>query len=140
MRDSTVSQSSSQIETKMNTPSINWFVTLSAALTLGFAGSLTAQEPDEDEIFELSPFTIDASEDTGYTATATLAGTRVRTNLKDLGAAISVYTEEFMNDTAATDAASLLSYTSNIEVGRLPRKLFRSGTRPEQRWPFHAEG
>lgn len=72
---------------------------------------------DEEEVFELSPFTVDASEDTGYTATATLAGTRVRTDLKDLGAAISVYTEEFMNDTAATDAATLLSYTSNAEVG-----------------------
>jgi outer membrane receptor protein involved in Fe transport len=76
-----------------------------------------AQEADDEEVFELSPFTVDASEDTGYTATATLAGTRVRTDLKDLGAAISVYTAEFMDDTGATDAATLLSYTSNTEVG-----------------------
>ncbi len=113
----------------MKTPTIIWIVTLSTALTLGFAGSLTAQDAEEDEIFELSPFTIDASEDTGYTATATLAGTRVRTNLKDLGAAISVYTEEFMNDTAATDAASLLSYTSNTEVGGFQGNF--SGAEPD---------
>ena len=101
----------------MKATTINLFATFTAALTFGVAGTLMAQEVDDDEIFELSPFTIDASEDTGYTATATLAGIRVRTNLKDLGAAISVYTEEFMNDTAATDAATLLSYTSNTEVG-----------------------
>ena len=88
---------------------------LLAALAL--AGGQMANAQEDEEIIELSPFTVDASEDTGYTATSTLAGTRVRTDLKDLGAAISVYTEEFMDDTGATDAATLLSYTSNTETG-----------------------
>lgn len=79
---------------------------------------LSAQQDSEDEnIFNLSPFTIDATEDTGYSATSTLAGTRIRTDLKDLGSAISVYTKEFMEDTGATDAGTLLSYTTNAEVG-----------------------
>ena len=88
---------------------------LLAAMAL--TGGQVANAQEDEEIFDLSPFTVDATEDTGYTATSTLAGTRVRTDLKDLGAAISVYTEEFMQDTAATDAATLLSYTSNTEVG-----------------------
>lgn len=76
-----------------------------------------AQEEREQPIFDLSPFTIDASEDTGYTATSTLAGTRIRTDLKDLGSAISVVTTELMGDISATDASTLLSYTANTEVG-----------------------
>jgi outer membrane receptor protein involved in Fe transport len=87
------------------------------ALAVATAPNLSAQDEVDDEVYELSPFQVDASQDTGYTATSTLAGTRVRTNLKDLGAAISVYTTEFLEDTGATDAATLLSYTSNAEVG-----------------------
>jgi outer membrane receptor protein involved in Fe transport len=88
-----------------------------ATVTLAIAPSSAIAQEDDEEVYDLSPFTVDATEDSGYVATATLAGTRVRTDLKDLGAAISVYTQEFMEDTAATDAATLLSYTSNTEVG-----------------------
>lgn len=87
-------------------------------LVYSIVSTVHAQENQDDEnIFELSPFTIDASEDTGYTATSTLAGTRIRTDLKDLGAAISVVTSEFMEDVGATDAGTLLSYMTNMEVG-----------------------
>lgn len=74
-------------------------------------------ESNVDPVIEMSPFTINASDDTGYQATSTLAGTRIRTELKDLGAAISVITADFLEDTGATDGASLLSYTTNTEVG-----------------------
>ena len=89
---------------------------------LAIAGFLTtglllqAQE-DDDEIFELSPFAVDAAEDAGYRATTTLAGSRVRSNIGDLGASISVITEEFMKDTGATDGESLLAFVGNMEVG-----------------------
>ena len=49
---------------------------------LALAGFLTtgllvqAQEDDEDEIFELSPFAVDASDDVCYRSTTTLAGSR----------------------------------------------------------------
>ena len=74
------------------------------------------REKSEDVIL-LSPFTIGATRDVGYIATSTLAGTRIRTDLKDLGSAISVVTKEFLRDTAATNAGTLLSYTTNTEVG-----------------------
>lgn len=77
-----------------------------------------AQDEDsEKEVFELSPFTVDGSDDQGYRATSTLAGTRIRTDLKDVGSSISVYTEEFLQDIGATDNASLLTYTTATEVG-----------------------
>lgn len=73
-------------------------------------------EFDED-VFELSPFTIETDEDDGYQATATLAGTRVRTDLKDIASSISVVTKAFLDDTGATSNESLLQYTTNTEVG-----------------------
>lgn len=82
-----------------------------------FATSGYAQDTDDDDVFELSPFTVDASEDTGYIATSTLAGTRLRSDLKDLGSAISVVTKEFMDDIGAVDNETLLSYTTGTEVG-----------------------
>ena len=77
----------------------------------------TAQNEDDEDLYTLSPFTIDESETVGYLATSTLAGTRIKTDLKDLGASISVVTEEFMNDVGATDAGTLLSYIGGAEVG-----------------------
>ncbi|HEY8994384.1 MAG TPA: TonB-dependent receptor plug domain-containing protein [Lacunisphaera sp.] len=70
----------------------------------------------DEEVYQLSPFEVKAEEETGYTATDTLAGTRIRTDLKDVGAAISVITKEFMKDIGATDNGTLLQYTTNAEV------------------------
>ena len=70
----------------------------------------------DEETVELSPFEVTATQDTGYQATETLAGTRIRTQLKDVGAALSVYTKEFMKDIGATDNTTLLQYTTNAEV------------------------
>lgn len=90
---------------------------------LALAGLLTtglfvqAQDDDDEEVFELSPFAVDAADDIGYRATTTLAGSRVRSNIGDLGASIAVITEEFMEDTGATDGESLLQFVGNMEVG-----------------------
>ena len=102
-----------------NTKKNNWLKTLAAALALGIAsGNADLRAQDDDEtVYTLSPFTVDESDTVGYAATSTLAGTRIKTDLKDLGASISVVTEEFMDDVAATDAQTLLSYLGNVEVG-----------------------
>jgi outer membrane receptor protein involved in Fe transport len=95
------------------------------ALTLLFIASwpLVAQvapdaasEDAEEEVIVLSPFEVSATRDTGYQATETLAGTRIRTNLRDVASAISVVTEEFLRDIGATDSATLLQYTPSAEV------------------------
>ena len=45
---------------------------------MALTGGQVAYAQEDDDIYDLSPFTVDASEDTGYTATATLAGTGQR--------------------------------------------------------------
>ncbi len=72
---------------------------------------------EEDDIATLSPFEIEAGTDVGYQATSTLAGTRIRTELNDVGSAIQVVTPEFLEDTGAVNNESLLVYTTNTEVG-----------------------
>ncbi|HKJ91023.1 MAG TPA: hypothetical protein VJ960_07815, partial [Oceanipulchritudo sp.] len=93
---------------------------------VGIIGATTpnaalAQEQDTDEqqeeIFELSPFLVSGSEDQGYYATQSLAGTRLKSNIRDVGASISIITEEFMEDTASVDASELLIYTAGTETG-----------------------
>ncbi len=70
-----------------------------------------------DPALVLSPFEVRGEEDSGYQATSTLAGTRLRSELKDIAASISVVTKDFMTDINATDMTSLLTYTLGTEVG-----------------------
>ncbi|HPG18881.1 MAG TPA: MG2 domain-containing protein, partial [Opitutaceae bacterium] len=69
----------------------------------------------EDEI-ELSPFCVSDNAG-GYAASATLAGTRIRTDLKDIGSAISVVTGQLLADMGSKNAEELLAYTTGTEVG-----------------------
>ncbi len=72
--------------------------------------------PEQDTPVVLSPFTVSSERDRGYQAADTLAGTRIRTDLADIGSAISVVTKEFMDDLGATSNETLLAYTVNTEV------------------------
>ncbi|MCF3648198.1 TonB-dependent receptor plug domain-containing protein [Synoicihabitans lomoniglobus] len=96
---------------------------LIAGFALAGACTISAQSTtrsgDENETSDtvvLSPFEVTASAENGYLATETLAGTRIRTELRDVGSAISVITKEFMKDIGATDNSTLLQYTTNAEV------------------------
>lgn len=107
----------------MNPPNRNWFRSLATAIVVGAGGAAGAQEveqiQDQEEVIELSPFTVSADESQGYQATSTLAGTRIKTDIRDLGAAISVVTQEFMEDTGATTLEDLFQYTTSTEIGGL---------------------
>lgn len=81
-----------------------------------------------DETVKLTPFVVEESEDRGYAATSTLAGTRLRTDLRDVGAAISVVTSQFMLDTASTNLRDLLIYTTNTEFGGFEGNFSGVGT------------
>ncbi|MDA1277178.1 MAG: hypothetical protein O2960_24470 [Verrucomicrobia bacterium] len=74
----------------------------------------TAPESSETPI-TLSPFIV-LGDDQGYVASTTLAGTRLRTELSDIGTAVTVLTKEFLDDLGATDNQSALSYATNTEV------------------------
>ncbi len=97
---------------------------LYCALTLGLAAqqvSPVATNPAPSatpgDIVELSPFVVSESDAAGYSANSTLAGTRINTALRDVGASISIITAEFLSDTASTNIGELLSLTTSTEVG-----------------------
>lgn len=90
-------------------------------LLLGFA--LTAPvvllgqnaTTDDEEVFELSPFTVDATADSGYVASQTLAGTRLATNLRDAPSPVTVLTMDYLEDIDATDINEALSFIPSAD-------------------------
>ena len=66
---------------------------------------------------ELSPFLVEESTDQGYYASQTLAGGRLKQDIKDLGTSIQVVTKEFMDDLGVTGVEELFQYTTGTEVG-----------------------
>ncbi len=89
-----------------------------ASLTCVGLGSsmLFAQEAATDEVFELSPFVVDGSEDEGYVTNQSLSGSRFSQNLDDIPANISVITAEMMEDLGAYDIQDAMGWSVNSEV------------------------
>ncbi|MBD5780039.1 TonB-dependent receptor plug domain-containing protein [Pelagicoccus sp. NFK12] len=87
---------------------------LVAVLAGGYA---YAQDSDsEEEVFELSPFEVSSSDDVGYRANSTLAGSRLNTELKDVAASVSVLTSEFLDDVGASDIETAFAYVAGVET------------------------
>ena len=118
---------------------------LGTALLLALAVPLLAQPtppaspapsaPDTEEAVKLNPFVVSEDDNVGYAATSTLAGTRINTALRDVGAAISIVTPEFLRDTAATNLGELLSLTTATEIGGVSGNFAggaTAGGRPDQ--------
>lgn len=101
---------------------------LAVAVLTGAPSAALAQE-DEEAVYDLSPFTVDSGDSEGYAATSTLAGTRLKTNLRDIASTISVVTKDFLVDTDSTDLKELLIYTANTEVTGPIGNLANEGTR-----------
>jgi outer membrane receptor protein involved in Fe transport len=108
-----------QIPCSLRKVSLLILALLATSVTAQIAPSRSTGLPDRaaDEPVKLTPFVVEESEDRGYAATSTLAGTRLRTDLRDVGAAISVVTSQFMADTASTNVRDILIYTTNTEAG-----------------------
>ncbi|HEY3757098.1 MAG TPA: TonB-dependent receptor plug domain-containing protein [Opitutaceae bacterium] len=79
----------------------------------------TSNNSAEEQAILLNPFVVSSSDDQGYRATSTLAGTRVRTDLNDLASSISVVTGKELQDLGATGNEDLLVYTPSTEVAGL---------------------
>ena len=89
--------------------------TLLALVTGLFTASTTvdAQQtppPPKTETVTLSPFEVSTNQDVGYSGQDTLSGSRLRTNLRDVAAAISPMTAEFLRDIAATNIENAIEY------------------------------
>ena len=76
----------------------------------------TADAQTAGERIAMSPFVVSSDKDTGYQATTTLAGTRLNTPVKDLGASISIYTKDFLTDLGVTNSADLLVFATGMEA------------------------
>lgn len=96
------------------------FLLVAGAGRLGAQSVAPASNPTtaaaDEKAVVLSPFEVSAVKDQGYQAAETLAGTRIRTDLKDVGSAITVVTKQFMKDFGATDNLTLLQFTPYAEV------------------------
>ncbi len=66
---------------------------VSSDSTLPVPSRTRFEEPASEEVFILSPFVAEADEDAGYRATSTLAGSRLRTELKDVASSGYLATE-----------------------------------------------
>lgn len=76
-----------------------------------------APEPEKkEEVVVLTPFVVEGEELEGYQANSSLAGTRIRTDLKDIASAVTVITKQFLANTAVTGNQDLLIYTPSTEV------------------------
>ena len=76
-----------------------------------------ATEKEKEDVLVLSPFEVSAtSNSNAYTADSTLAGNRLRTQLRDIGSSVTVVTSQFLLDTGATDNSSLLQRLGGTEV------------------------
>ena len=69
----------------------------------------------DEDVYELSPFVVDASGDIGYYAANTLAGSRLNTKISDLASSITVINLEQMEDTASVDINDVFRYEANTE-------------------------
>lgn len=72
---------------------------------------VSAQEAET--VFQLSPFEVNASNDRGYTATSSLAGGRLSSDLRDTAAAVTVMTTEFLADIGATNFLDAAKWAPN---------------------------
>ncbi len=95
-----------------------WLIPACAMIgSTGLLAQATNEPTDDEEIIVLSPFEVTGTDDVGYQATSTLAGTRLRTELRDIGSSISIVNEEFLRDTGSQNLEDVLIFTPNTEIG-----------------------
>lgn len=81
-----------------------------------------------DQTIVLSPFEVTEQHDHSYQAASTLAANRLNTKLRDVGTAVSVVTEQMLQDIGATSNETLLQYTTNSEVGNIYGNMANAGS------------
>ncbi|HVU34517.1 MAG TPA: TonB-dependent receptor plug domain-containing protein [Opitutaceae bacterium] len=96
-----------------------------AALLFGLPAALPAQtapasnanstSTSDDDVIQLTPFQVDTSRDNGYYSPNTLSGTRLNSNVQDLGGSITVVTKQQLEDTASIDINDIFKYEANTE-------------------------
>lgn len=89
---------------------------VAASLCMVAAPSSTPSRTEEEPVL-LDVFHVDTDRAHGYQAMSTTSGTRTNELLRDLPMAVTVLTQEYLQDLAATDPAAILNYGVNLEPG-----------------------
>src|SRR5688500_1240443 len=100
----------------------HWLRCVLAAYTVFAAATSHAQTSPtpaapavaSDGTITLSPFEVNTDRDVGYVASASLAGGRLNTDLRDTAAAISVFTKDFLEDIEISNVNQALEYGLNV--------------------------
>jgi hypothetical protein len=79
------------------------------------SAATAAPSASADTAIVLTPFEVSSERDNGYAATETLAGTRMRTNLRDVGASLTILTPEFLRDLGVNSLEQALLYTPSVD-------------------------
>jgi iron complex outermembrane receptor protein len=75
---------------------------------------LAQEDPGNEPIYELSPFEVSSADQSGYLAQTSVSGTALNTPLRDIPISLRVITEDFMDDTFATDLESAVAYAAGV--------------------------
>lgn len=76
----------------------------------------SAQNSAADEVFELSPFTVDTTGDEGWRASSTLTGSRTNQELKNVPLSVDALTAEFMEDMGIYTLEDASLYIAGVDV------------------------
>jgi iron complex outermembrane recepter protein len=87
---------------------------LLAAQTTPAAAPADPSKPKEDSTIMLSEFRVDTTQDRGYLATNSTAGTRLNTPIKQLPMQLEVITRDFIDDIGAVDFKEALLYSAGV--------------------------
>ncbi len=90
--------------------------TITSALLAGSIAFVANGQDNDEQIFDLAEFRVDARSDVGYLATNSVSGTRLRMEIRDLPMPLEVINSEFMRDTGATNFDEALAYSSGAFV------------------------
>lgn len=69
-----------------------------------------------EEVIELSPFSVNAGDDSGYYAEKGLSSGRLAVDLKDSAANVNVFTKELAFDLGAIDLGNLLEFSASTQL------------------------
>ena len=108
---------------------LSTLLTLCAATAYqGYSQEAEADDSDE-EIYDLSPFTVSTRDDRGYLSTNAVSGTSLNTSIRDLPMALEVINQEFIEDLGALNMDEALEYSAGVETTAFELPTWSSGNR-----------
>lgn len=91
---------------------------LSSLLAVSLSAQTDAPKTEtNDEVIELSPFSVQGEKENGYKASNSIGGTRSNTPIKDIALNIQVFTKDLANDLVIADQTQLERYNAALVNG-----------------------